>query len=155
MNCSSGTWRLQVSSSCVTASQLEEDEIFHQGHLSRLGVWGVKPAVWVSPNNISPLTVQFLMAVQTGRHSKERVKLVSKELVKVWASCVVVPMHVHNRASCLTGIMYFCRVPHALLSASNSHKWLYKSTLKESFVITVDADLPESTKMNISWAKEQ
>lgn len=101
------------------------------------------------------------MAVQTGRHSKERDgawresyrrKLVSKELVKVWASCVVVPMHVHNRASCLTGIMYFCCVPHALLSASNSHKWLYKSTLKESFVITVDADLPESTKMNISWS---
>lgn len=61
-------------------------------------------------------------------------------------------MHVHNRASCLTGIMYFCCVPHALLSASNSHKWLYKSTLKESFVITVDADLPESTKMNISWS---
>lgn len=161
MNCSSGTWRLQVSSSCITASQLEEEEIFHQGHLSRLGVWGVKPAVWVSPNNISPLTVQFLMAVQTGRHSKERDgawrescrrKLVSKELVKVGASCVVVPMHVHNRASCLTGIMYFCCVPHALLSASNSHKWLYKSTLKESFVITVDADLPESTKMNISWS---
>lgn len=77
---------------------------------------------------------------------------VSKELVKVWASYIVVAMHVHNRASCLTGIMSFCRVPHALLSASNSHKWLYKSTQKESFVITVHADLPESIKMNISWS---